>query len=122
MTRTLTVAASCRLWACAAGTAARQRADSVAAQIQAAREQNAEACAPRELAVAEANLRFARIELDKGDSRRAEAHLDTAAPAARDAAAKSKDCARPIVAVQRRGPGPGGRAGPAGPAGAPLRD
>jgi len=113
MTRTLTVAASCLLLACAAGTAARQRADSVAAQIQAAREQNAEACAPRELAVSEANLRFARIELDKGDSRRAEAHLDTAAPAARDAAAKSKDCARPIVAVQRRAPAPAAAAGPA---------
>ena len=113
MTRALTVSACCLLLACAAGTAARQRADSVAAQIQAAREQNAEACAPRELAVAEANLRFARIELDKGDSRRAEAHLDTAAPAARDAAAKSKDCVRPSVAVQQRAPAPVAAPGPA---------
>jgi OmpA-OmpF porin, OOP family len=102
VTRALSLAASCLLLACAAGTAARQRADSVAAQIQTAREQNAEACAPRELAVAEANLRFARIELDHGDSRRAEAHLDTATPAARDAAAKSKDCTRATVAVQDR--------------------
>jgi outer membrane protein OmpA-like peptidoglycan-associated protein len=113
VTRTLTLVASCLLLACAAGSAARQRADSVAAQIQAAREQNAEVCAPREMAVAEANLRFARIELDRGDSRRAEAHLDTAAPAARDAAAKSKNCVRSSVAVRQPAPAPVVSPGPA---------
>jgi len=91
-------AALCLLLACAAGKASRQRADSVATDIRIAREQNAEVCAPKELALAEANLRFAQIELDRGDSRKADAHLNDAAPAARDALAKSKDCKRPMVA------------------------
>ena len=98
MTRARTAACCCLLLACAAGKASRQRAESVATDIRIAREQNAEVCAPKELAVAEANLRFAQIELDRGDSRKADAHLNDAAPAARDALARTKDCARPMVA------------------------
>jgi outer membrane protein OmpA-like peptidoglycan-associated protein len=98
VTRARTAACCCLLLACAAGKASRQRAESVATDIRIAREQNAEVCAPKELAVAEANLRFAQIELDRGDSRKADAHLNDAAPAARDALARTKDCARPMVA------------------------
>src|SRR4051812_6926916 len=104
--RALALMSSCMLLACAAGTAAKHRADAVATDIRVAREQNADACAPRELAVAEANLRFAQLELDKGDSRRADAHLNTAEPAARDALARSKDCSRATVAVQEKSPAP----------------
>jgi outer membrane protein OmpA-like peptidoglycan-associated protein len=77
---------------CASGPGLRQRADSVAADLQAARELKAETCAPRELATAEANLRSARLALDQGDSSRADSLLQIASPAARDALEKSKDC------------------------------
>jgi len=106
VTRARIAACCCLLVACAAGQASRKRADAVAADIRAAREQNAEACAPQELAVAEANLRFAQTALDRGDSRRADAHLESAAPAARDALAKAKTCARPAVAQAEPAPAP----------------
>jgi outer membrane protein OmpA-like peptidoglycan-associated protein len=104
--RALSVLGCCLGLACAAGTAVRQRTDSMAAEIKAAREQNGENCAPRELAIAEANLRFARLELDRGDSRRADAHLATAAPAVREASARIRDCAKVSVVVQEKVPQP----------------
>lgn len=104
--RAFSLLGCCLVLACAAGTAARQRTDSMAAEIKAVREQNGESCAPRELAIAEANLRFARLELDRGDSRRADAHLATAAPAVREAAARIRDCAKVSVVVQEKVPQP----------------
>jgi len=100
MTRSIVPVACCLAAACASGSALRQRADSVAAEVKVARDLNAEACAPRELATAEANLRFARLALDQGDSRRADAHLGTAAPAAHDAVARSRDCGKQAVAIK----------------------
>jgi outer membrane protein OmpA-like peptidoglycan-associated protein len=87
--------------ACASGSALRQRADAVGQDVRTAKDLNAMACAPRELATAEANLRFAQIALDQGDSPRAGSHLDTAAPAAREALARSRDCGKTPVAVRR---------------------
>ncbi|HEX9576912.1 MAG TPA: hypothetical protein VF993_04120, partial [Myxococcales bacterium] len=51
--------------ACVTGAALRERARAVAADVKLAREQNADTCAGRDLAVAEANLRFAQLELDQ---------------------------------------------------------
>ena len=90
--RPRTALACCLALACASGPGLRQRADSIAADLQAARDQKAETCAPRELATAEANLRSARLALEQGDSGRAESLLQIASPAAREALAKSKDC------------------------------
>ena len=87
--------------ACASGSALRQRADAIGQDVKSARDLNAAACAPREIATAEANLRFAQLALDQGDSPRAGAHLDTAAPAARDALARSRDCGNTKVAVRK---------------------
>jgi outer membrane protein OmpA-like peptidoglycan-associated protein len=53
--------------------------DTIAPVIREARDHGAYRCAPRELALAEANLRFARIELDQGDVSRANQHADKAA-------------------------------------------
>ncbi|MGZ6125482.1 MAG: OmpA family protein [Myxococcales bacterium] len=78
--------------ACASGPGLRQRADAVAADLQEARELQAQTCAPKELATAEANLRSARLALEQGDSRRAESLLQIASPAARETLAKSKEC------------------------------
>src|SRR5205807_203830 len=56
----------------------------------------------RELAVAEANLRFAELELDQGDSFRAEEHLALAQPAARNAVASSKECGKVTVLIREK--------------------
>lgn len=54
-----------------------------------AKNNGAERCAPRELALAESHLRFAQLELDQGFPSAAEKHLLTAAPNARAALALS---------------------------------
>ena len=106
MMRATLAASCCLLVSCAAGTAARQRADSIATDIRIAREQNGETCAPQELAVAEANLRFAQLELDRGDSRAADGHLTAAAPAARDALVKAKGGCGTVVVQRTAEPAP----------------
>jgi outer membrane protein OmpA-like peptidoglycan-associated protein len=90
------------LLGCATGSALRQRAAGVESDIKAARETNAESCAPRDLAVAEANLDFAKLELDEGDAFRAEEHLKIAEPAARNAIARSTDCGRVTVLIREK--------------------
>jgi len=95
-------AAFALLAACVTGAALRQRAEGVSADVKVAHEQNAENCAPRELAVAEANLRFAQIELEQGDSFRAEEHLRLAEPAAHNAVANSKDCGKVTVLIREK--------------------
>ncbi len=87
---------------CVTGAALRQRALGVDADVKQARDQNAQSCAPRDLAVAEANLRFARLELDQGDAFRAEEHLKLAEPAARSAVANSKDCGKVTVLIREK--------------------
>ncbi len=104
MTRACASLACCLALACASGPGLRKRADSIAADLAAAREQRAETCAPKELATAEANLRSARLALDQGDSGRAESLLEVASPAAREALAKSKDCK--TVTVREKAPEP----------------
>lgn len=90
------------LSSCVAGSAMRERARAVSQDVKTAQEQNAQSCAGRELAVAEANLRFATIELDQGDSFRAEEHLKLAAPAARRAVERSKDCGKVTVLIREK--------------------
>ncbi len=97
--------------ACVTGAALRERARAVAADVKLAREQNADTCAGRDLAVAEANLRFAQLELDQGDPFRAEEHLNLAYPAAKSAIASSKDCGKVTVLIREKEP----EVQPAGP-------
>jgi OOP family OmpA-OmpF porin len=87
---------------CVTGAALRQRAEGVSADVKAAHEQNAENCAPRDLAVAEANLRFAQLELEQGDAFRAEEHLRLAEPAAHNAVANSRDCGKVTVLIREK--------------------
>jgi outer membrane protein OmpA-like peptidoglycan-associated protein len=91
------------LFGCA-GIDLRKRADAIGAQVKSAREQNAETCAPRELATAEANLRFARLELDQGDPFRAKEHLNTAEPAAKTALDKAAECGKVTVLIRQKTP------------------
>jgi outer membrane protein OmpA-like peptidoglycan-associated protein len=90
------------VFGCATGSALKQRAAGVETDIKAARETNAETCAPRELAVAEANLRFAQLELNQGDAFRAEEHLKLAEPAAKTALSKSADCGKVTVLIREK--------------------
>lgn len=85
---------------CATGAALRARAREIEEELSQARQQNALRCAPRELAVAESNLRFAVLELDQGDSSRASEHLALAGPNAHSAVAQSKDCGKVQVRVE----------------------
>ena len=90
--------------ACASGPSLRQRADAVGADLEAARELRADACAPKELATADANLRSARAAMAEGDEKRADSLLQIASPAARDALEKSRDCK--TVAIRPSQPQP----------------
>src|SRR5689334_9602364 len=108
---------ACLALACASGAGLRKRADSIEADLAAAREQKADTCAPKELATAEANLRSARLALEQGDSGRAESLLEIASPAAREALAKSKDCKTVVVREKAPEPRP---AAPPMPAPAPT--
>jgi outer membrane protein OmpA-like peptidoglycan-associated protein len=91
---------------CSSVGAVRGTASAVDDDLRTARDQNAETCAPRELAVAESNLAFARLALDEGDSQRADEHVALAARSAREAVAKSKECARVKVVVREQAPPP----------------
>ena len=93
---------------CVTGAALHSRASAVAADVKAARDQNAQACAPRELATAEANLHFAELELDQGDSFRADEHLGIAAAQARSAVALSKECGKVTVLIREKDAAPSG--------------
>lgn len=88
---------------CVTGGRLREQIRVAQGDVEQAKKQHAEACAPRELAAAEANLDFARIEMDHGDSSRAEEHLAVALQSSRKALAQSKECA-PVQVVIRDKP------------------
>ena len=78
-------------------------AHSVEADVATARAQRADECAPRDLAVAEANLRFANVEMSQGNGSRAEEHLALAQRAARLAVDRSQQCGAVSVVIRERG-------------------
>src|SRR5438132_11256179 len=88
------------LCGCASSGALRERARVVENDVAVARRQRAEQCAPRDLAVAEANLRFAQIELEQGEGGRAGEHLSIAQQAARRAQAGSQQCGTVTVLIR----------------------
>ena len=86
---------------CASGMRVRADSAAAAAKIDLARRGDAQRCAPRELATAEANLDFANAELDAGESGRALDHLREADAAITKALDMNKYCvqksAEPLV-------------------------
>lgn len=74
----LTLAALSALAGCSLTSSLRTELGEIGADVRAARQQGALRCAPRELALAEANHRFAHLELDQGSLTRARAHLRVA--------------------------------------------
>lgn len=73
------------LSACSHGTLMQGRVDGLRDIAHQAEDNGAYRCAPRELALAQAHLRFAQAELDQGDAVRAEQHVTLAEPNARAA-------------------------------------
>ncbi|WP_084736005.1 thrombospondin type 3 repeat-containing protein [Cystobacter ferrugineus] len=82
---------------CVSGNKVRADSEVIQASVERARRSGAMRCAPVELAVAEANLDFARGELSQGASYRASEHIRTAESAIKRALDLSKDCAPPRV-------------------------
>ena len=78
---------------CVGGAALRARSHSLGEKVEAVRKP-AYKCAPRDLAIAESNLRFARLELDQGAYFRAKEHLALAQEASlgAEAVAKRPEC------------------------------
>ncbi len=68
------------LAACAQGPVLRGKISGLANVVQQAEHNGALKCAPRELALAKAHLRFATTDLDQGEMSRAEDHLMIAEP------------------------------------------
>jgi outer membrane protein OmpA-like peptidoglycan-associated protein len=90
---------SCLLVACS-GAALSGRVSTLREVVKKARDSGAYTCAPEELALAEANLAFAELELDEGDYYRAKAHVELADKNANLAIRKSpRDRCAPRVAV-----------------------
>jgi outer membrane protein OmpA-like peptidoglycan-associated protein len=78
--------------ACATGGKLRASAEAVRADADRARRTGALQCAPKELAIADANLEFALIELDQGHADRAREHLALAEGSARRAVEAAPTC------------------------------
>jgi OOP family OmpA-OmpF porin len=91
---------------CVTGAQLHGRAEVVKEAVATARKQNAIQCAPRELAISESNLRFAEIEMEQGDSFRAEEHIQLAQSASKQALLLSKDCAPVQVVIREKAAAP----------------
>lgn len=86
--------------ACARGQQTSAETEAVQDLIAKAREENAQTCSPKALALAEANAEFARLELTQGNQARAAQHVALAAPNAKKALRDSVGCASRELVVQ----------------------
>ena len=89
---------------CAAGGKLRESATVVRADIDKARKSGAMRCAPKEFALAEANLSFSEDEAALGHPERAQEHMVAAQRAANDALRFSKTCAPTQVVIKKDKP------------------
>jgi outer membrane protein OmpA-like peptidoglycan-associated protein len=97
MRRALVVLAALSLVSCVTGSKLRARAAGVAGEAEKARKAGGQRCAPREMALADANLDFAAKEIDDGNPGRAAEHLDVAETNARKASELSRECVQRVV-------------------------
>lgn len=89
-----------------AGIQVRDESEIVRRQLDKARSSGAKRCAPRELAIAEANHAFADAELKKGNASRAHEHMTLASTAVQKALVDSKDCGPRNVIIRKEEPPP----------------
>jgi OOP family OmpA-OmpF porin len=101
------------LLACSRVPVMRGEIDGLRQLTDQAERNGAKRCAPRELALAQANAQFAETELDKGDHVRAERHLEIARPNAQAAydLSPAKYCSERKFVVDTPPPAPGDRDG-----------
>lgn len=92
------------LAACAASGKLRQRAAVIRIDAERARKTGALRCAPRELALAEANVEIAEDELAAGRGGRAEEHLELAESSTRRALELARTCAPQQVTIRKPEP------------------
>jgi len=90
------------LCSCVTGGAVRERMRAVENDLAVARKQRADQCAPRDLAAAEANLRFAEVELSQGNGGGADEHVAVAQRAARAAVSGSQQCGTVSVLIREQ--------------------
>ncbi len=88
------------LVACA-GPQVREQTDVLRKQLDKARASGAKRCAPRDLAIAEANFDFALAELSHGNAGRAEQHVELANAAVLKAIDDSKECGPTKVLIKK---------------------
>ena len=93
------LAALALLSACAAGGKLLQKQEVIKQDIDKARKSGAERCAPRELAMAEANADFASHDISLGMGGDADTHLKAAEDNVRRALEMSKDCGPKQVTI-----------------------
>ena len=86
--------------ACVSGSKIRADAEVVKRDIAKARESGAYKCAPKDLAIAESNVRFCLDELDQGNWLRADEHVQVSIAAIKRAIEDSKDCGPKKVLVK----------------------
>ena len=91
--RHLVSAAALAATACASAGKLRDSARAIQADVEKVRQSGAAACAPADLALAEANLLFAEQEIAAGGAGRAKWHLEVAAERVRHALESQKRCA-----------------------------
>lgn len=89
---------------CATGGKLQADADVLHAEIDKAKRAGAPRCAPRELALAEANVDFAEAQMRLGNAGRAEEHLEASEKSVKNALRMSTDCAPKLVTVTKPPP------------------
>jgi OmpA-OmpF porin, OOP family len=87
---------------CATGGKLRSASEVVSADVEKAKRSGAIKCAPRELALAESNVDFARAEMRQADATRARVHLALAETNVRKALELSKTCGPTQVLIREK--------------------
>jgi outer membrane protein OmpA-like peptidoglycan-associated protein len=87
--------------ACVSAGKLRETATVVRQDIDKAKKSGAQRCAPKELALAEANVQFTEEELNYGNPGRAQEHVEAAEKNVREALRLSKSCAPTQVVISK---------------------
>ncbi len=88
--------------ACATGGKLRENAQVIRSDVDKAKRSGAARCAPKELALAEANISFSEEEVTYGHADRAKEHLDLAEKNVKEALRLSKTCGPTQVVIAKK--------------------
>jgi OmpA-OmpF porin, OOP family len=104
--RLLLLAAAIAAAACATGGKLRENAEVIRSDIDKAKRSGAVRCAPKELALAEANVHFSEEEVAFGHANRANEHIALAEKHVKEALRLSKTCGPTQVLIAKKAPEP----------------